>query len=166
MNFHRFFQQATGQPQPYPYQVWLALQPKLPALLDISTGLGKTAAIVLAWLWRRRFDDQLRADAPRRLVYCLPMRVLVEQTYAETVRWLDRLGLLAGQPIWDETGSDELPAAEARLQSYQSDPASNEPPGGWTAENAGTSTDAASHRIAVQLLMGGEERNYRLQSSR
>jgi hypothetical protein len=43
-------------------------------------GLGKTAAAILAWLWRRRFaTEQVRAQTPRRLVYCLPMRVLVEQ---------------------------------------------------------------------------------------
>jgi hypothetical protein len=30
-------------------------------------GLGKTAAAILAWLWRRRFaDEQVRAQAPRR----------------------------------------------------------------------------------------------------
>jgi CRISPR/Cas system-associated endonuclease/helicase Cas3 len=60
---------------PYPFQTRLATGEKLPELIDIPTGLGKTDAVVLAWLWRRRFagPDERRAT-PRRLVYCLPMR--------------------------------------------------------------------------------------------
>jgi len=77
--FREFFTEATGLPGPYPYQQRLALEEDLPALLDIPTGLGKTAAAILAWVWRRRFDprEAVRATTPRRLVYCLPMRVLV-----------------------------------------------------------------------------------------
>jgi CRISPR-associated endonuclease/helicase Cas3 len=58
-------------------------------LIDIPTGLGKTAAVVLAWLWNR----VALADPtwPRRLVYCLPMRTLVEQTRDETKNWIDAL---------------------------------------------------------------------------
>lgn len=47
-------------------------------LINVPTGCGKTAVVVLAWLWNRvRLQ---RCDWPRRLVYCLPMRTLVEQT--------------------------------------------------------------------------------------
>ena len=58
-------------------------------LIDIPTGLGKTAGVVLAWLWNR----VIRQDPswPRRLVYCLPMRTLVEQTEHEVTRWLTNL---------------------------------------------------------------------------
>ena len=66
---------ALGVP-PYPYQQRLADSP-WPDVLEIPTGLGKTAAIVMAWLYKRRHLD---AQTPRRLVWCLPMRVLVEQT--------------------------------------------------------------------------------------
>jgi len=39
-----------------------------------SSRLGKTDAVVLAWLWRRRFLGRKKHDAtPRKLVYCLPM---------------------------------------------------------------------------------------------
>jgi len=79
-SFDEFFQRATGH-APYPYQRKLACVDDFPELLDVPTGLGKTLAIVLAWLWRRRFaSPATRAKTPRRLVYCLPMRVLVEQT--------------------------------------------------------------------------------------
>jgi len=80
--FKDFFKTATGDgkgangPDPYPFQKRLATCDRLPELIDIPTGLGKTDAVVLAWLWRRRFaGPEVRAATPRRLVYCLPMRV-------------------------------------------------------------------------------------------
>jgi len=47
-------------------------------LIQIPTGLGKTEGVLAAWSYHRLH----RGDAawPRRLVWCLPMRVLVEQT--------------------------------------------------------------------------------------
>ena len=47
-------------------------------LIRIGTGLGKTEGVLGAWLWRR--VEQHDLAWPRRLVWCLPMRVLVEQT--------------------------------------------------------------------------------------
>lgn len=79
MNYNEMFKRATGN-EPYPYQAGLATGTELPQLLDVPTGCGKTAAVVLAWLLRRRFaGEEVRKKTPRRLVYCLPMRVLVEQ---------------------------------------------------------------------------------------
>ena len=60
-------------------------------LIEIPTGFGKTGAVVLAWLWNRVLKH--RDDWPRRLVYCLPMRSLVEQTLQCAHRWLERLEL-------------------------------------------------------------------------
>ncbi|MBA2591818.1 MAG: type I-U CRISPR-associated protein Csx17 [Pseudomonadota bacterium] len=98
MSFHEFFRKATGQ-QPYPYQQRLAVE-DWPDLVDVPTGLGKTAAVTLAWAWKRGLriggnrESEPAPGTPRRLVWCLPMRVLVEQT-AECVRtWLSRLGSL------------------------------------------------------------------------
>jgi CRISPR-associated endonuclease/helicase Cas3 len=52
--YDAFFKQATGLDSgPYDYQRRLANEP-WPELLDVPTGLGKTAAVVLAWLWKRR----------------------------------------------------------------------------------------------------------------
>jgi CRISPR-associated endonuclease/helicase Cas3 len=96
-SFDKVFKQATGC-DPYPYQKRLATSAELPQLLDVPTGLGKTAAVVLAWLYRRRFaDEKTCRSTPRRLVYCLPMRVLVEQTSDNARKWLSNLGLL-GEP--------------------------------------------------------------------
>ncbi|XYH98815.1 DEAD/DEAH box helicase [Sorangium sp. So ce1128] len=60
-------------------------------LLRIPTGFGKTAGVVLPWLYHR----VLRRDLgwPTRLVFCLPMRTLVEQTEAAITAWIERSGL-------------------------------------------------------------------------
>lgn len=93
MKFKDFFQQATGN-KPYPYQERLAEANPWPDLLEAPTGAGKTEAIVLAWLWRRLYGtEQVRASTPRRLIYTLPMRVLVEQTEARVRQWLKNLNL-------------------------------------------------------------------------
>lgn len=79
--FETFFEKATSH-RPYLYQSRLAESPELPKILNVPTGAGKTAAALFSWLWRRRChgDEKVRSNTPRRLVYCLPMRVLVEQT--------------------------------------------------------------------------------------
>lgn len=99
----KLFEKATGR-EPFPYQRCLAEDPGLPSLVRAPTGAGKTAAAVLGWLYRRRFhpDDRVRAATPRRLVYCLPMRVLVEQTLDAVRAWLKALG------ITDEVGAFQL----------------------------------------------------------
>jgi CRISPR-associated endonuclease/helicase Cas3 len=73
--FKTFFMQAT-QCTPFPYQCRLADPTSdLPELLQVPTGTGKTAAAVLSWLWRRK---KRPAETPRKLMYCLPMRVFIE----------------------------------------------------------------------------------------
>jgi len=89
MDYSDFFNKATEIGAPYPYQQRLGTQP-WPDFLEIPTGLGKTAAVVLAWLYKRIIKHD--PDTPRRLVYCLPMRVLAEQTEANIRHWLRRLG--------------------------------------------------------------------------
>lgn len=96
-SFEQFFKRATGH-EPFPFQTRLATEgERMPALVSVPTGMGKTAGAVLGWLWRRRFaDDDIKNASPRRLVYCLPMRVLVEQTHGCAVTWLNKLDLLGG----------------------------------------------------------------------
>ena len=93
MDFLEFFREATrtaGRPalDPYPYQVRLAKTSIVSRALRVPTGVGKTAAAMLSWLYRLK---QGEPDAPRRLVYCLPMRVLVEQTRDSARKWTARV---------------------------------------------------------------------------
>ncbi|MCX6680785.1 MAG: CRISPR-associated helicase Cas3' [Methanothrix sp.] len=139
--FLEFFRTATyddSSPEghkPYPFQTRLATVKELPELIDIPTGLGKTDAVVLAWLWRRRFaDEKTRATTPRRLVYCLPMRTLVEQTAGKAKMWLKNLGLFSEEP-----GNDKL----ADTSKWK-----------WTGK-----TDQDKTCIAVTVLMGGESKD-------
>jgi CRISPR-associated endonuclease/helicase Cas3 len=102
-DFEVFFRTATGGQTPYAYQRRLAGDipgtPCASQLISIPTGLGKTAAVVLAWLWNRvAHPDATHRDTwPRRLIICLPMRTLVEQTHGEAAKWLGALDLR-----WDE----------------------------------------------------------------
>ena len=162
--YRLFFEQATENSTPLRYQARLATESDFRALLDVPTGLGKTAAAILAWVWRRRFaEESVRRSTPRRLVYCLPMRVLVEQTFAEAVKWLDRIGLLAGEAHWTEAGGDLLPTKKARLcrsnggneRGYVSAPETGEVREEcWAAGNG----QRGRYPIAIHLLLGGEER--------
>jgi CRISPR-associated endonuclease/helicase Cas3 len=105
MDYSDFFKKATELEAPYPYQQRLASQP-WPEFLEVPTGLGKTAAVVLAWLYKRFIDQD--PDTPRRLVYCLPMRVLAEQTEASIRGWLRRLGGEAAEvPVHLLMGGEE-----------------------------------------------------------
>ncbi|ACV68906.1 type I-G CRISPR-associated helicase/endonuclease Cas3g [Desulfohalobium retbaense] len=88
MDFTSLFKQTVGNDlHPYPYQVALAHR-DWPDIVDIPTGLGKTAAIITTWIYKRLQQDP---QTPRRLVYCLPMRVLVEQTAAHAEQWVNAL---------------------------------------------------------------------------
>jgi len=106
IEYSEFFCQAMGQSEDsgldcYDYQRRLALSP-WPNVLDVPTGMGKTVAVTLAWLWKRgwRNGDRpatVQSTTPRRLIWCLPMRVLVEQTEESIRSWLANLDLY-GRP--------------------------------------------------------------------
>jgi CRISPR-associated endonuclease/helicase Cas3 len=95
-DFESFFASVTGHPGgPYSWQRSLgAAEMPRSRLIRIPTGMGKTLGVLAAWSWHRigRADERW----PRRLVWCLPMRVLVEQTEAVVRDSLERQGLL-----WD-----------------------------------------------------------------
>jgi len=100
LDYQQLFCKATGR-NPFPYQCELATQEDFPDLIKIPTGAGKTNGVTMSWVWRRRFaEESIRNQTPRRLVYCLPMRVLVGQTRENVISSLDRLELLAGTAVW------------------------------------------------------------------
>ena len=84
---------AATKNHPYPFQERLAAQPITSRAMRVPTGAGKTAAVVLSWLHRL---SEGHPDAPRRMVYCLPMRVLVEQTVEQARQWIAALKLPVG----------------------------------------------------------------------
>ncbi|OPG09292.1 CRISPR-associated endonuclease Cas3'' [Microbispora sp. GKU 823] len=103
--FSEFVARAVGEARPpYPYQVRLA-EEGLPDLLRVPTGAGKTLAAVLPWLWRTTAFPE---DTPRRLVYVLPLRTLVEQTAGEVARWLFNLGERSSPDPQQVSGDDSV----------------------------------------------------------
>jgi len=120
MDYSKFFATATDH-KPYPYQTELAERNGLPSLLKIPTGAGKTEAAVLGWLYRyfHHPNSHVRSSTPRRLVYCLPMRTLVDQTAERVREWIEKLGeanavdvviLMGGEP--------RVMGGEPRVQWY------------------------------------------------
>lgn len=132
MKLDEFFKKATGD-EPFPFQRRFAQEPLLPQLVHVPTGLGKTAMALVGWLWRRfAAEGERKSATPRRLVYCLPMRVLVEQTRDNVVLWLHNLRLLAGKAEFEDQNGSK------RLRCYTLD------------------LDAP-RKVAVHILMGGED---------
>jgi CRISPR-associated endonuclease/helicase Cas3 len=95
MTFDDFFKRLTNHRR-HDWQARLALDTVCRnRLIRIPTGFGKTAGVTIAWLWNRVIEEN--DQWPRRLVLCLPMRTLVDQTECAVQEWLDRAGL-APQP--------------------------------------------------------------------
>jgi CRISPR-associated endonuclease/helicase Cas3 len=92
-DFDRFFGKLADDQTPHPWQSELAASQVLGnRLIRIPTGFGKTMGVLATWLWHRVHQGD---DAwPRRLVWCLPMRVLVEQTEKVVRGALAAAGLL------------------------------------------------------------------------
>lgn len=115
MRYTEFFKKATqGEFAPYPYQESFAEGAALPTLLRVPTGAGKTEAAILGWMYRRfeHPNRRVQYSTPRRLVYCLPMRTLVEQTMGRIKGWIDNLGMA------DEVGAVTLMGGEPPTQWY------------------------------------------------
>jgi CRISPR-associated endonuclease/helicase Cas3 len=76
-----YFEAASGF-KPLPFQLaWMEQGEAAPIrTLEAPTGLGKTLATLVGWLWDRR---QRPESTPRRLVYQLPLRTLTDQIAEE-----------------------------------------------------------------------------------
>ena len=82
-----------AEKRPDPWQQALATE-AWPTVLVAPTGSGKTAAVTLGWAAHRLRSPE---TTPRRLVWCLPMRTLVEQTARAVATWFGKLGAEMGK---------------------------------------------------------------------
>ena len=102
MNADTLYRLALGADrQPDAWQLALATD-VWPRVLIAPTGSGKTAAVTLGWATRRLHSPDC---TPRRLVWCLPMRTLVEQTADAVRQWFGKLSA-------ETNGGDSLPRPE------------------------------------------------------
>ncbi|GAB4141204.1 MAG: type I-U CRISPR-associated helicase/endonuclease Cas3 [Planctomycetaceae bacterium] len=85
--FAEMFSAATGNP-PFPWQVALYERfvsdrhDNIPSFCEIPTGLGKTSVVAIWLIARANYPDKM----PRRLVYIVNRRTVVDQTTDEVVK--------------------------------------------------------------------------------
>ena len=102
--FSRWFETICGW-RPHDWQTALGAATECDnRLIRIPTGMGKTDGVLAAWLFHALHPGSVggtRNEWPRRLVWCLPMRVLVEQTAercrAMIDRWVEWAGVSGDQ---------------------------------------------------------------------
>lgn len=86
MDFAAAFKALTGYP-PFKWQERLFAnhvgKGDLPAALDLPTGLGKTSVMAIWLIARARADAEAKKKLPRRLVYVVDRRAVVDQATAE-----------------------------------------------------------------------------------
>lgn len=89
--YPKWFEAVSGY-SPHAWQAQLGAEAApMDRLIRIPTGMGKTAGTVLAWLYHRLILNT--PGWPTRLVFTLPMRVLVEQCAREVEEWIAAAGL-------------------------------------------------------------------------
>lgn len=75
---------------PYPWQeAFSQWTGETVAVVSAPTGAGKEAGAVVPWLYGHSQD----ANIPRRLIYCLPTRSLVDQVYSNIKQLVQKSGL-------------------------------------------------------------------------
>lgn len=158
MSFDDDFALLTGNP-PFPWQRALYerfVAGKLPKLCDLPTGLGKTSVIAL-WLLALVKNPKL----PRRLVYVVNRRTVVDQSTAEAQRLREKLVTSTAQHLRDAI--DALAAVKAEY------PLAISTLRGEFADNAEWSRDPARPAIIVgtvdmigsRLLFSGYGRGFK-----
>jgi CRISPR-associated endonuclease/helicase Cas3 len=84
-----FFLRVTGR-TPIPYQERYGAEPFIDTLLTIPTGLGKTEAVLLPWLYARA---DVNFSAPTRLILVHPRQNLTAQTAKRAREYVHRAGI-------------------------------------------------------------------------
>ncbi len=149
MSFEEDFNNLTGNP-PFPWQEtlyrdWFSLG-KFPATCSLPTGLGKTSVVAVWLIALAQHPEQV----PRRLVYVVNRRTVVDQTTNEVEKYRaalrseplrdvhNRLAELCALPFESNDGTAASPLALSTLR-------------GQLADNREWSTDPT--RPAVILML-------------
>ncbi len=93
MPFKDDFCELTGFP-PFPWQARLFAQMAagdMPDACDIPTGLGKTSVMAI-WLAALDLREEAQTRLPRRLIYVVDRRAVVDQATEEAQKLADKLG--------------------------------------------------------------------------
>lgn len=104
--FKKWFADVTGHSRPSDWQHSLAGDSTCRSrMVRIPTGLGKSEGVLSAWSFHRisKSDDRW----PRRLVWCLPMRVLVEQTAEVAQRLADKIAAELRPHVYVAMGGED-----------------------------------------------------------
>ncbi|MBL8140061.1 MAG: type I-U CRISPR-associated helicase/endonuclease Cas3 [Acidobacteria bacterium] len=100
-DFNSFFQAVNGY-EPFPWQERLARQVEdtgWPALLDLPTGAGKTAALDVAVFALALDAGRPQRRAPLRIVYVVDRRTIVDQAHARAEGALRHALRRASSPV-------------------------------------------------------------------
>ena len=102
-SYSEFFSDVT-KTAILPYQDRYGRDPFLPTLLAIPTGLGKTDAALMPWLYARAVGD---VAAQPRLIFVLPRRTLTEQTAEKASERVAAAGLSSAIRVLQLMGGSE-----------------------------------------------------------
>lgn len=132
--FRQVFELIQGNP-PFPWQVelyGLFCRGEPPVSLDLPTGLGKTSAMTVWLLARALADEDYRKLIPRRLVYVVDRRAVVDQATAEAEKlrdWLDQDGaaadIKARLGVWQSLAISTLRGQHLDNKEWLADPATS-----------------------------------------
>lgn len=119
-SYSEVFRAATGH-SPRDYQERLAescVKGELPSMLDVPTGMGKTQAVFLAWIYA--LTAALASPGPRRvamrLLFVVDRRVVVDDAYRTAAELASRLNLATAEPL-----AELVAILRARLELSPSD---------------------------------------------
>lgn len=152
MTFDDAFDHLTGNP-PFPWQQALYhrfLAGDVPQVCDLPTGLGKTSVIAI-WLIALAHNPRL----PRRLVYVVNRRTVVDQSTVEAERLMRQLRTDDGKPLRAALDAlaaapDDSPLAISTLRGQHADN------GAWRRDPARPAIVIGTvDMIGSRLLFGG-----------
>jgi CRISPR-associated endonuclease/helicase Cas3 len=161
VNFDQAFQSLTGfSPTRWQRRLFkrfveagLPNAPDLPTVCDVPTGLGKTSIIVIWLLALAHQADSEPVRLPRRLVYIVNRRTVVDQATGTVERLRHRL-LEPERPDWQEHAdtSKGIASGLQRLCASEASPLGVSTLRGEFADNEEWKADAARPAIVIGTI--------------